>query len=193
MLEGSTSNISYTPTHTKKKPTAVIVTVAVIALLLIGGGIFFFTKGQKKSEPTTDLTTVDTAPKETPTPEVDKSKLKIQVLNGTGTEGQAGKASDALKSAGFSDIKTGNASKLGNTKTTVQTKKEFASIAEDIKSALDSDFDNVEVSEDSLTSDSDFDVIITTGGKAPATESKESTNSAATTTPTVTPSPTPTP
>ncbi len=193
MLEGSTSNISYTPTGTKKKPTAVIVAVVVIVLLLLGGGIYFFTKGQKKSEPTTDLSTVDTAPKETPTPEIDKSSVKVQVLNGTGTEGQAGKASDALKSAGFSDIKTANASKLGNTKTTIQTKKEFASLTADIKSALDSDFDNVEINEDALTDDSDFDVIITTGGTAPATESNESSSSAATTTPTVTPSPTPTP
>ncbi len=61
----------------------------------------------------------------TPVPskvEVDKSSVAIQVLNGTGIKGEAGKMGEYLVSLGYSEMVTGNASRSNYKETTVSVK-----------------------------------------------------------------------
>jgi flagellar basal body-associated protein FliL len=67
--------------------------------------------------PTTGTTA---APKVTPTPGV--TALSVSVLNGSGTPGAAGQTAAALKTAGFTNVTTGNASAYTYTGITVHVK-----------------------------------------------------------------------
>jgi hypothetical protein len=62
-------------------------------------------------------------PTATPSSAVDLTSLTVGVLNGSGTPGVAQKAATQLKSAGFSNVTTGNASAFTYTGITVYVKK----------------------------------------------------------------------
>ena len=137
-------------------------------------------------------------PSPTPLPKIDKKTVKIQVQNGTGTPGQAGIVVKALEDAGYSsdNIKTGNADKFDNSTTSITARDNFEEIVNDIKEVLKSTFDKITVVSPNLDKDSEFDIVVVTGGKI--FESVTPTTSVSptpslTTTPTTTPSPTPTP
>jgi len=114
--------------------------------------IFHFFGGASKTEPTpTPAPTIEAIPTEepapteepqtsptkkptnTPTPKptvnpvdkatgIDRSKLSIQVLNGSGTAGVGKKASDYLESLGYNVVQVGNADSFNFEKTTIQIK-----------------------------------------------------------------------
>lgn len=95
-----------------------------------------------------------------PTQVFDKQAAKLKVLNGTGTPGQAGKVKATLEDLGFSSIDTGNADTTG-TKTTVEVGSNVPKdVADEIVNELKKTFKDVSVSK---TTDSSFDVIVTTG------------------------------
>ncbi len=190
------------PVVGKKKNSSMII-VVIIILVLLAGGFFVFRQNNKSSKP--DVAGVgnqEPTATLTPTPPVDKKTVKIQVLNGTGTPGQAASAVDELKKAGYSadNIKTGNATDDNHSTTTIAAKEGFTGVADDVKTALGSKFDNITVESTLLGSDSEFDVVVTTGGKKyeenTPTPSKTSTPSPTNNpaeTPTTTPSATLTP
>lgn len=151
---------------TKKKSNALGFIVLGI-VILVGGIIFFVTKGKNESEmvsPTpTGGITINT-PSVTQTPEaVDKEEVTIEVLNGTGTTGDASYLQGKLKSLGYTEIETGNADEQDQTITTVtfsdtldeENKKE-------IQEELESLYEDVTVK---TSSSLDFDVSIVTGLK----------------------------
>ncbi len=151
---------------TKKKSNALGFIVLGI-VILVGGIIFFVTKGKNESEmvsPTpTGGITINT-PSATQTPEaVDKEEVTIEVLNGTGTTGDASYLQGKLKSLGYTEIETGNADEQDQTITTVtfsdtldeENKKE-------IQEELESLYEDVTVK---TSSSLDFDVSIVTGLK----------------------------
>ncbi len=128
----------YTPAPKKKDKRMVIIIVLGI-LLLAGGyfGVTRFLGSKNKAQPTPvsaptpteSIAPTDTpTPEESPTPEVSKtptpkptgnpvdsatglnrSKLSVEIQNGSGEVGVASKMSDFLKSLGYHVASTGNA------------------------------------------------------------------------------------
>lgn len=183
-------------TTAPKKSKLPLLIGAVILVLIIGGGFLLF-GGSKPSEKPEVAAAITEAPTPTPTPTIDKESVKIQVLNGTSTPGQAGKVAVSLKNAGYNldNIKTGNAEKDVSSSTIV-AKSGFEGVAEDIKTALSSDFPDISVSTEPLSSDSEYDIVVTTGGEeyvAPTATPNPTGSDTPTPTPTGSDTPTPTP
>jgi len=205
---------SYTiqPPETKKNKTAIIIVIVFVVLALVGSFLFFRQTQDKGQAENSVLENNTPTPTPTEEPKVDKKSVKIQVLNGTGTPGQAADAVEALEKAGYDadNIKTGNAEEFDHKNTTVSYKDGFKDTADDIKKALGSAFDDIVIDSTLLDEDSEFDIVVTTGGKIfeeetttltpkPTLTSSSPTPSPTTATTTLTPtltstpSPTPTP
>lgn len=77
----------------------------------------------------------------TPTPSFTKESLKVKVLNGTGTPGQAGDVQQVLKDAGYVEVLTGNADELDQSETLIQYAKGMKdaglAVREDLKDMVD--------------------------------------------------------
>lgn len=197
MIDSSPS-YSIQPEAGNKKKNPMIIVVIIIILVLVGG-FFIFQSTQKKDKSATPVVG-KTSPTPTPTekPKINKESVKIQVLNGTGTPGQAGTAVEALTKAGYKadNIKTGNADEFDQTATAVAYKDGFKDTADDIKEALKTSFDNISIESTQLDKDNEFDIVITTGGKifaeATSTPTPKPTVSSSSPTPTITGGVTPT-
>lgn len=156
--------------------------IIFIGLLILGGiGIFFFTKssGQAIPTPTPSFGVVpidepETTPAPTKSPEpVKKDDVSIEVLNGTGISGEAKLLSDKLKTLGYSDITSGNASSTDNTETTVTFSKTLSQLVQDeIKKELDSFYKTVNIK---TSSTQKSDVVVVTGLRAGQTSKPAST------------------
>ena len=184
----------------KNKNIGVIIVVIIIIVALVGAVLIL--RQPKKTEPTKVAVVEKKAPSPTEKPKIDKKTVKFQVLNGTGTPGQAGTAVEALKKAGYSsdNIKTDNAEEFNNTVTTIEAKDGFADVATDVKNALKTTFDEINIDSTHLDKGSEFDIVVTTGGKifkeaTPTTSKITPTTSSVSPTegPTNTPAPTSTP
>lgn len=184
-----------TPAKKSKRPIVLIAAVLFVALL---GGIFLFSRKTSTTPPEVSGTTTEApTPFPTPTPTIDKASVSIQVLNGTGTPGQATKVAVSLKNAGYNldNMKTGNAPE-NLTTASVALKAGFESIAADMQTALSSDFPGIEIASSQLGADSAYDIVVTTGGKkyaAPTAAPTPTGSSTPTPTPTGSGTPTPTP
>lgn len=195
-MDPTVSTYTHEPSGDKKKNPAAVLIIIIVVVLLIAG--FLIYRQSKKSTQTQIRVIEKTTPSPTEKPKIDKGTVKIQVLNGTGTPGQAGTAVDALKKAGYSadNIKTGNAKDYTHTVATIAGKTGFEEIVSDIKTALSSLFDTITVDSSPLGTDSQFDVVITTGGKlyeTPTPTKAASPSATLTPSPTNTPIPTSTP
>lgn len=194
----------------KNKKMAMVIAVILIVAALAGG--IFMLRQPKKTEQTKIAVVENKEPSPTEKPKIDKNSVKIQVLNGTGTEGQAGIVVEALKKAGFNsdNIKTDNAKDFNNTVTNITAKDGFDDTAIEVKDALKTTFDEIKIDSSHLSKDSDFDIVVVTGGKksdvTPTTTPTKSPTASPTSTtstpsptltitptPTATPTPTPTP
>lgn len=106
--------------------------IIIPGIFLLGallGGIYFYQKGVSKlssAEPTPGpdySNTVTPSPTQTPaSTQVDLTKYPINVMNGSGTPGQAGTVKDLLTGAGFKVSAAGNASSYDYTKTVIKVK-----------------------------------------------------------------------
>lgn len=205
-MDNTTQDYSNQPTVTKKSKFPIII-IAVVLIAALFGGIFLFSRNTSTKPPEVSVTTTEApTPSPTPAPLVDKESVKIQVLNGTGTPGQATKVAVSLKNAGYNldNIKTGNAPE-NLTTSSIAVKAGFESVAADMKTVLSSDFPGIEITSSPLGTESAFDIVVTTGGQkyeAPtatptptvgATPTPTPTGTAGTPTPTPTPTNTPTP
>ena len=177
------------PQFKKSKVNGTVwVVLFAIAVIVIGG--FVLSRQQKKApEAKKDVVVEKKEPSPTAKPKIEKSSVKIQVVNGTGTPGQAGVVVKALEGAGYSadNIKTDNAEKFTTLTTTITARTDFEEIVNDIKDVLKPTFEEVTVDSSNLNSDSEFDIVIVTGGKL--FEAITATPSA-TVTPSSSPSPT---
>ncbi len=184
------------PLRTNKKPLLII--IAIIFLVLIGG-VMVIKRPPQSSNKEKETMVESNVPSPTEQPKIDKDSVKIQVLNGTGTPGQAGQAVDALKKAGYNadNIKAGNADEFNKKVTTVAYRQGFKDVAEDIKQTLADIFVDVKIDSTSLAEDSEYDIVVTTGGKlyeaTSAAETITPTKIVETETPTPTTTVTPTP
>lgn len=113
--------------HKKSLLSGVVVwAVGVIILVVAIGAVIILTSRGSMKMPSIALKpspTPTTAPLPTaiPTPAVDKTTLKIQVLNGSGTAGEAGKMKAVLEEKGYSVVGTGNAKTYDYEKIEIQT------------------------------------------------------------------------
>ena len=134
-----------------------VIIFAIVVLLLIIFGISKFIGGSNNSEveptpapteivfpteepsPTLEAETTPTEePTKSPTPKptvnavdkssgLDRSKLSVQILNGSGTAGASKKASDLLEGLGYNVIQIGNADNFDYEKTVIQVKSASSS------------------------------------------------------------------
>lgn len=145
-------------------------TLAFIGGFLIGallvGGIFYFKAAVLPSQPTPAPSQEPLPiPEATASPEADLTKYKVQALNGSGTAGAALKVKDLLESAGFKDIKTGNAKTYDFTDTEVAMKKD---VPDSVFSAIQKALSGYKVTKaDNLTDTATYDVVITVGSSKP--------------------------
>ena len=155
------------PQFKKRKVNGTVwVVLFAIAVIVIGG--FVLSRQQKKvPEAKKDVVVEKKEPSPTAKPKIEKSSVKIQVVNGTGTPGQAGIVVKVLEGAGYSadNIKTDNAEKFTTLTTTITARTDFEEIVNDIKDVLKPTFEEVTVDSSNLNTDSEFDIVIVTGGK----------------------------
>src|SRR3989339_2042516 len=114
---------SYPSQQKSNKMLPMVVVGAVLLIAIIGSYLIIGqTKKteEKKEQPETKVEKNERTPTEKA--KIDKSTVKIQVINGTGTPGQAGEVVKALVEAGYKadNIKTGNAEDFDNSTTTIE-------------------------------------------------------------------------
>jgi hypothetical protein len=149
----------------------IIIPTALLVGALVGGFITYFSgvsKFNKDNETSTPISSE--APIDEPSPTASsigtlkRDTLKIQVLNGSGVSGAAGKAKTYLEGLGYKNIDTGNASASDFAETEISikdTKKEFTSL---LTTDLSKTY-QVAKETKTLVATSSFDVVITLGKK----------------------------
>lgn len=184
MQEGKTSS-------TLKLLLFMIITAAVLGLLIFTAGSFFSGKNENEeipqitilptsakdiestltAEPTPveDGVTPSVTPRVTiklsPTTATNKISLSLEVLNGSGVKGAAGKLTTTLINAGYHVLKTGNADAFTYTGVTVKIKKSKETFLKQLKKDLSAG--NYLVTDSSSTQDeaSTADAVIILGAE----------------------------
>jgi hypothetical protein len=90
-----------------------------------------FTKPTETPTPTVEPTMTPT-----PTPKLERSEIKVKVLNGGGVPGKATVVKNLLKEKGYEEILTGNADDFDYEKTEIQVKKDGANFGELMKADI---------------------------------------------------------
>lgn len=166
----SYSTVPSNPKRGGKKIWIIIVLVAVS----VAAFLFLKPSGTSTPEPTptptqTEIVEEPTISKDaetttTPVP-TDAEKVKvgpsIQVQNGSGTEGVAGKMQTALQDSGYDSVETGNADNFDYTGAVIKAKDSVLATAKKIKTQLTDYTFDAEIAV--LSEDSDFDIIIIVG------------------------------
>jgi cytoskeletal protein RodZ len=116
------------PTETKKQisPVFWIIIPGIFLLGAILGGIVFYQRGVNRGQTETVSPTATpssaVAPSASSSASVDLTKYTINIFNGSGIAGEAGKAKTLLTGAGFQVGPTGNAATYDYTKTIIKAK-----------------------------------------------------------------------
>jgi flagellar basal body-associated protein FliL len=170
---------------------AMILLIIIVLLAAIGTGAYFFMSRNNTDSANSDLTPTS-SPTDIPTDaEVDLEAYEIQVLNGTETEGEAGKLRTTLEGIGFKVAGTGNADKSDYTETIIQAK---STVDEAFIGRLREDLEKsypVSSNSEELEDDNENDVVVIIGMKAKE-EDEEATDEAETTEDEADETPTPT-
>lgn len=150
--------------------TVLIILIILSALSAVVGGIFYYRSSvdvtQETTSPIANEVPVDTAtptPTETPEDEIILSEYSVNVLNGSGTAGEAGRVAGFLTELGFEEPETGNAESFDFITTSVSMKEEVPeAVFDEINEALEEDY-VVERADEPLEEDSSYDIIIIVG------------------------------
>lgn len=149
----------------------IIIPTALLVGALVGGLITYFSGVSKldKDEviPTpisSEAPEAESSPEATSAATLKRDILKIQVLNGSGVSGAAGKAKTYLEDLGYQDVDTGNASVSDLTETEISIKEEMEEYTSLLTSDLSEDY-QVADSVKTLVTTSKYDVVITLGKK----------------------------
>ncbi len=163
--------------HNEKinKNTSMQYIMLILSLFLLGGSILYLliwsgvisypqyknsAKIPSRAIVPASTSLVTTKPSPTIKP-LDKSSIKIQILNGSGISGQAGKLSLILQNEGYKNITTNNASNSGELTNMLYFRNIPVSNAKEIADSLKEELLNIAMQE--TTRSAEFDVIITTG------------------------------
>jgi len=160
--DSSTSKLEIKPDST---PSSFPKIILIIPLLLLIIGFFVIFDSKIKSDKTPEISPViSIIPTVIATPtSVPVEDLKIQVLNGSGTAGEASKIVDLVSQYKFKVEDTGNATNFGFTQTQIQTKKSVSSYAINLLIESLGKKYAAKLLPENLSDSSGFDVIITTG------------------------------
>ncbi len=148
----------------------IIIPTALLIGALVGGLITYFSGVSKlgveatpSPEPSMTATT-EPSPTSSPSSTIKRDLIKLQVLNGSGVSGLAGKAKTYLEGLGYKDVQTGNASKSDMIETVISVKDDKKDMLETVMSDLSK---NYKVSEETevLAKTSKYDFVITLGSK----------------------------
>lgn len=201
------SGVSFPTVGEPKKSGGAKTLLIIGVLILVGilGFVIYKSASNKNTEnlaeptpfenltnPSQDQTVSTPAPTTVPVT-VDKSKIKIQVQNGTGITGEAAYLQTQFKDLGYTNISVGNSAQ-----TLTATQVSFAStlsadVVTEITAKLNSLYQNVTTTTSASTA---FDVVVTTGlrkGVTPKPAATPTPKSTSTPTPSPSKSPTPTP
>lgn len=161
------------------KPVIIFGTILIGAILI---GVFFITRQPTKTAESSAVITETPIPTPTEAPKIDKTTVKIQVVNGTGIAGQAGLVVKALTNAGYNadNIKSTNAKTFDNTVTTVTGRTNFDTTVNDVATVLKPTFADIAVSTTKLDDTNAFDIVILTGSTTVATITPASSSSSST-------------
>lgn len=146
-----------------------------LSLIILAGGIgylllwsntisnpWFKTSKSTQPKPTTaSVPSITSQPSPTASPLKDKSAIKIEILNGSGIEGQAGKISSLLQEAGFSNVTTGNKDNFDQRTTITYKKTVPKDILSEITDTIKDDFPDPTLQ--TASQSAEYDVQITTG------------------------------
>lgn len=159
-----------------KSDIKLFVMVAVITALVVAalaGGIYVYLTGTKESgvapSPTPEVNVItesspEASPESSSSANMKLSEYQVQVLNGSGKIGEAGKAKALLEESGFKVKTTGNAASFDFTDTIIQVKNSVSEeVLDMVKESLSSAY-SVKTG-DILDSDSDYDIVVTIGSK----------------------------
>lgn len=151
-----------------KKILIWVVMVILVLGALAASGMLVYQAGVKVGEEQTLKKVQAEKPTETPTPtaaQVSKATYTIEVLNGSGISGEAGKVRDVLEKEGYSVSDIGNANNSSFTDTIISAKPSVSSSWMDgIKTLLGK---NYSVSEgDQLPDSSKTDVVVKVGNSS---------------------------
>jgi hypothetical protein len=148
----------------------IIIPTALLVGALVGGLITYFSglsrlSGENQT-PSPVPTVVVEEPNATSTPSSSfkRDELKIQVLNGSGVSGAAGKAKTFLEGLGYTSVDTGNASVSDLAQTEVAIKDTKKENLADIIKDLAKSYEAVEAAKP-LVATSKYDIVITIGRK----------------------------
>lgn len=183
----------------KNDGAKVLLIVGILILVGILGFVIYKSASNKNQTTSTDPTPFDNlttssqdstqvaTPAPTATPaaiKVDKTKVAIQIQNGTGITGEAAYLQTQLATLGYTNVKVGNAGSQAATTTTVTfSSKLDASVVSELTQKLNLLYQTVTTTTSATQT---FDVVIVTGLRKGATP-KPSTTPTASASPSATP------
>jgi len=194
------SGVSFPTVGEPKKSNGAKTLLIVGVLILVGilGFVIYKSASNKSAETLTEPTpfenlnnpsqgtTVSTPVASTAPVTVDKTKIKIQVQNGTGVTGEAAYLQTQLKGLGYTNISVGNSAQQNLTATQVSFSGTLsADVVTEITVKLNSIYQSVTTTTSASTV---YDIVVTTGLRKGATPKPSLTPK-----PSVSPTPTPTP
>jgi LytR cell envelope-related transcriptional attenuator len=149
-----------------------LIILTVLSLFaVIAGGFYLYqknlsNKGTQKEETNEAIVTETPSASPTQAPEttkLDYSKYSLQIMNGSGVPGEAGKAKDLLTDYNFKSVVTGNASSYGFEQTVISLKEGIPDqVFTDLSKSLNSTYD-VKSTKEVLNDSSNFDIVVTVG------------------------------
>ncbi len=200
----SSSGVSFPTVGEPKKSGGVktLLIVGVLVLVAILGFVIYKSASNKTSDVTDEPTSFDnlttpsdqtvqtstSAPSATPSAKVDKSKVRIQVQNGTGITGEAAYLQTQLGNLGYSNIKVGNSSSTVTTTSVTFSNSPDSTVVSEITQKLNSIYQTVNAQ---TSASATFDVVVVTGLRKGAT-AKPSASPVSSASPSTSPSATPT-
>jgi len=162
--DATTSKLEVEPTTVISNFPKILLVIPILTLLAVLFIVFSDKIIPSKNKNDQISPVISVTPTAVPTiASLDVKSLSIEVLNGTGTSGEAAKITDLLSKNNFVVKKAGNAVNFKFTKTQVQVKASVSKDALDLLTkSLGTEY-SPQVSATKLTSSSDYDIIITTG------------------------------
>ena len=149
----------------------IIIPTALLIGALVGGLITYFSglsrlqvADQTPSPVPSVEPMVTSTPVASPSSTIKREDLKVQVLNGSGISGEAGKAKTLLEGLGYKNVDTGNASSSDYAQTEISIKTTSKDALATVIKDLSTKYSAVEASKP-LVVTSKYDLVITLGKK----------------------------
>lgn len=147
----------------------------LVILIIIGGLVFAYVRGigpfaninnlvKSSPSPTPEIIESTPIPEASPSPLIDKTSVKVRVVNGSGVTGKAATVKAFLESAGWKVTSIGNAENSDFAQTEVSVKDTFKSFEDAIISDLSGKYSATAGSKVLEASDS-ADIEVTVGEK----------------------------